>query len=497
MYRIFPLDSRPPGLPQRPDPRQFALRCRIRSRDSRPAIDFHGLGLAASFTVLNSVQPGGIHPSPGQTTGGNGALTGQEVQINMTFLTPFNLVDSHLFFEQVVDAARALGVSEIEAIVSEETQALTRFANNAIHQNVSERSTQLSVRPVIEGRTARATTNRLDREGIRDVVAEAIAITRLNESDADLPPLTEPAEIQDLQRYFEATAQATPEERAQGVAEAIRVVSGEGQQPPVFIPLMLPALRYTIRAAWRRVTAKRWRGFRLRPWRPEARGGRKAARAFCAIWIGVGAGAKGGAAKRPGVTRTSRTAAGALHGDSGAGGSARPGGPDVHGFQRDGGSRRPELLNDRMGTKLFGENIKFMTTPGTAAVRSPVRWGRRAAAAVDAVEGGVVREIAYSRQAVAFEGSRRRPATVYRCRTNSARNRPTSSLPGADSAWRRWWHSTERGHSGDTAVVFCQDSIPFSANCTPLAASSSVQRNGSSLTTCRRNSSHWTLKALS
>jgi len=46
-------------------------------------------------------------------------------------------------FQQVVDAARALGVSEIEAIVSEETQSLTRFANNAIHQNVSERSTQL------------------------------------------------------------------------------------------------------------------------------------------------------------------------------------------------------------------------------------------------------------------------------------------------------------------------------------------------------------------
>ena len=132
-------------------------------------------------------------------------------------------------FQQVLDAARALGVSEIEAIVSEETQSLTRFANNAIHQNVSERSTQLSVRPVIEGRTARATTNRLDRDGIRDVVAEAVAITRLNESDADLPPLAGPAEVPDLERYFEATGQATPDGRARAVAEAIREVSGEGQ----------------------------------------------------------------------------------------------------------------------------------------------------------------------------------------------------------------------------------------------------------------------------
>src|SRR5260370_41585086 len=113
-------------------------------------------------------------------------------------------------FQQVVDAARTLGVTEIEAIVSEETQALTRFANNAIHQNVAERTAQLSVRPVIEGRTARATTNRLDRVGIRDVVAEAIAITRLNESEADLPPLAEPAPIDRGQRHFWAAAQTTP-----------------------------------------------------------------------------------------------------------------------------------------------------------------------------------------------------------------------------------------------------------------------------------------------
>src|SRR5450631_4184117 len=137
-------------------------------------------------------------------------------------------------FQQVLEAARALGVTQIEAIVSQDTQALTRFANNAIHQNVAERSTQLSVRPVSEGQTARATTNRLDRAGIRDVVAEAVALTRLNESDADLPPLADPAEIgaaevDDVQRHFEATALTTPEDRAQAVAEAIGAVSGAAQ----------------------------------------------------------------------------------------------------------------------------------------------------------------------------------------------------------------------------------------------------------------------------
>jgi len=94
-----------------------------------------------------------------------------------------NAEAAEVIFGQVVDAARALGVGEIEA--------LTRFANNAIHQNVAERTTLLSVRPVIDGRTARASTNRLSRDAIREVVAEAIAITKLTEPDPDLPPLAE------------------------------------------------------------------------------------------------------------------------------------------------------------------------------------------------------------------------------------------------------------------------------------------------------------------
>ena len=71
------------------------------------------------------------------------------------------------------------------------TSALTRFANNAIHQNVAERSSQLSVRVQIDGRTARATTNRLDDASIRQVVEEAVALTRLQEPDPALLPLAD------------------------------------------------------------------------------------------------------------------------------------------------------------------------------------------------------------------------------------------------------------------------------------------------------------------
>ena len=107
-------------------------------------------------------------------------------------------------FEIALDAARAQGVTDLEVILSGEDASLTRFANNAIHQNVAERNTHISVRPVIDGRTARASTNRRDEAAIRAVVEEAIAITRLTEPDPELPPLAEPEPLDEIDRHFEA-----------------------------------------------------------------------------------------------------------------------------------------------------------------------------------------------------------------------------------------------------------------------------------------------------
>jgi predicted Zn-dependent protease len=138
-------------------------------------------------------------------------------------------VDASAVHDQVERAARAQGVAEVETILSAANQALTRFANNAIHQNVAENTSHLSVRARIDGRTARASTNRLDADGIRDVVEQAIAITRLTEPDEESLPLAEPAEYQAVDRWSEPTAQVTPVERARAVAEAIAAVESTGQ----------------------------------------------------------------------------------------------------------------------------------------------------------------------------------------------------------------------------------------------------------------------------
>ncbi len=66
---------------------------------------------------------------------------------------------------------RLSDADETEVQIDTVADALTRFANNTIHQNVAEHTLSVSVRTVFDGRTARATTNKTDDESLRRVVA--------------------------------------------------------------------------------------------------------------------------------------------------------------------------------------------------------------------------------------------------------------------------------------------------------------------------------------
>jgi len=137
-------------------------------------------------------------------------------------------------FERAERAARA-GGAEVEILLGVNSFALTRFANNTIHQNVAEERRFASIRTVLGQRTARATTNRFDEASIRATVAQALEITRAQQEDAELLPLAEPAPIDEVDHFCPSTAAATPMERASTVAEAIRIVeSASGTAAGIF-----------------------------------------------------------------------------------------------------------------------------------------------------------------------------------------------------------------------------------------------------------------------
>src|SRR5215813_15004259 len=79
---------------------------------------------------------------------------------------------------------------EVELFIYGGHSALTRFANNTIHQNVAEDNVGISVRTVFSGRTARATTNKFDDESLRRVVQSSENLARVQQPDPDLLPMS-------------------------------------------------------------------------------------------------------------------------------------------------------------------------------------------------------------------------------------------------------------------------------------------------------------------
>jgi PmbA protein len=118
---------------------------------------------------------------------------------------------------------------ETEVEVDSTVDALTRFANNSIHQNVSEHTLGISVRAVVDGRTARATTNKTDEESLRRVVAAAMSLARNQPENPDLLPMLGPQKYQKVSHYFASTVSATPQDRARAVTRVCKMAE-EGKQ---------------------------------------------------------------------------------------------------------------------------------------------------------------------------------------------------------------------------------------------------------------------------
>lgn len=120
---------------------------------------------------------------------------------------------------------------EVELTIGGGAFALTRFANNGITQNVAEENYSLSVRVNIDGRTARATTNKTDDESLRRVLAQAEALARVQQPDPDLLPMPTTQEVGNIEsphRYFEATAAITPADRAAQVQRMVAAGKKDG-----------------------------------------------------------------------------------------------------------------------------------------------------------------------------------------------------------------------------------------------------------------------------
>jgi PmbA protein len=148
---------------------------------------------------------------------------------------------SMLSQEQAADVfdriRRFSSADEVEAIFTGSRFALTRFANNTIHQNVEEENSIVSIRTNFGGRTARATANQFDDESLRRVVAASENLAKMQTPDPDLLPMPTSAETNAAEssahnpthnptiatRFFAQTAAIAPSDRAEVVKRIVSV----------------------------------------------------------------------------------------------------------------------------------------------------------------------------------------------------------------------------------------------------------------------------------
>jgi PmbA protein len=137
--------------------------------------------------------------------------------------------DLRKIIDTVLRLARSTGATETEVHVDEVDDALTRFANNAIHQNVAEHGLTVSVRTVVDGRTARATTNRIDEDSLRAAIDASLSLAHSQPKDPRLLPLPGKQRYRAVNRFAKQTAALTPEERARAVRRACDLAVKRGQ----------------------------------------------------------------------------------------------------------------------------------------------------------------------------------------------------------------------------------------------------------------------------
>jgi predicted Zn-dependent protease len=125
---------------------------------------------------------------------------------------------------EVARAAIAAAGDEADAVVLCERSGLARFAGSEVHQPTLVDNTVVSLRVVDRGKVGVAATNRIDGQGLGDLVARARAAAASAVADEHFPGLAAPAEPPAVAGWDEATAGLTPDEQAVHAARAIDAV---------------------------------------------------------------------------------------------------------------------------------------------------------------------------------------------------------------------------------------------------------------------------------
>ncbi len=115
----------------------------------------------------------------------------------------------------------ASDADEVEAVISSADTGLTRFANNGIHQNVSEESVHVNLRVALGKKVGVADGNQIDSDSLRRLAETAASIARLQPENPDFAGLPSRGERRTVEGLSAATVDFSPEDRADGAGKVV------------------------------------------------------------------------------------------------------------------------------------------------------------------------------------------------------------------------------------------------------------------------------------
>jgi len=114
-------------------------------------------------------------------------------------------------------ALRGLAADQGSALYLGGSRSLTRFANNAIHQNVTEESGEITIAAVLGKRMGVAATGSTRPGDLRRCARQAVELAKLTPENPDFKSLPGPKPYDPLATYCEATAACSPIQRAEAI----------------------------------------------------------------------------------------------------------------------------------------------------------------------------------------------------------------------------------------------------------------------------------------
>jgi PmbA protein len=117
---------------------------------------------------------------------------------------------------------------ETEVYLASRDSALTRFANNVIHQNVAEANTSVTVRVAFGKRVGIATTNDVSDAGLGRAIENVQTLAKLQPENSAFPGLPQPLPVEAVESFDEALAGVDAEWRARAVGTICSLAHSNG-----------------------------------------------------------------------------------------------------------------------------------------------------------------------------------------------------------------------------------------------------------------------------